>query len=357
MKRIKAFVILFVMAFTIPSYSQQKGIAEGRLINRTDPSMIAHGVRLDVIEMGGGMNIIKTAITGSSGKFHIEGLPEDRRLIVRANYKNAHYHSPLTFDNGKAYAEITVYEPTTSMKDIEVGESFLAFQIVGDQLKSLETITFNNKTSPPKTYTVPEGTFRVSKSPGIIEPPQISITAPDATMPVVQPALESADGKSYYTLYPLKPGVSSFEVQQLLPYQNRNYRYVKRFYLDIKSIKIGVLPQDLMLSGNGVSKIQTDSQNNFSLYAGPPIKEGAEVVWDFSGGTIVPETSTPESAEEPKVIAMPNVVDRNAVMIGSLLLLGFILVLWYAYNKSSPLRVSSSESKTPKQNGNPKRKS
>ena len=90
----------------------------------------------------------------------------------------------------------------------------MAFQIVGDQLQSLETITFNNKTKPPRTLMNPEGNFRFSKAPGIMDLPHVRVTAPGSSMPLVQAPLESADGQSYYSLYPLKPGITTFEVQQ-----------------------------------------------------------------------------------------------------------------------------------------------
>jgi hypothetical protein len=152
-------------------------------------------------------------------------------------------------------------------------------------------------------------------------------------MPLVQSALESADGKSYYSQYPLRPGVTKFEVQQLLPYSNKNYRFVKTFYHDIGALNIGVIPQDMVLSGPGLTKLQTDTQRNFSVYASAPIKAGTDVVWEFSGGTPVPETEEGQPASgEPQVTAMPNAVGRSAFIIGPLLLLGFVLVLWYAFN-------------------------
>ena len=124
----------------------------------------------------------------------------------------------LTMDaTGRASADIEVYEPTTSMKDIRVERAQMAFQLAGDQLRSLETLTFNNQTKPPRTFASPEGAFRISKSAGIMEIPQIRVTAPGSSMPVVQPALESADGQSYYSQYPLRPGTTTFEVQQTLP--------------------------------------------------------------------------------------------------------------------------------------------
>ena len=343
MKKTHIPLLLFLLA-TVPSaHPQQKGIAEGRITNLTDPSIVAAGVELEVIELGGGMSILKSATTDASGKFRIEGLPEDRRLMIRATYKGANYHGQLTFNAGKATAEISVYEPTTSMKDIDVEAVRMGFQLVGDQLKSLETVTFNNKTRPPKTFTSPEGNFRVSKPPGILEPPQIRVTAPGSSLPLVQSALESADGKSYYSLYPLRPGVTTFEVQQLLPYTNKSYKYVKRFYQDVRSIDIGVTPQDLVVSGSGLSRAQTDSQRNFAVYVSKPVKAGTEVAWTFSGGTAVPEAAAPQEAPqgaaqgtggEAEVTAVPNDVGRNALIIGPLLLMGFVLVLWYAFNHS-----------------------
>ena len=333
MKILRFPILLLWFAFLPIVYPQQKGVVEGRLIDRTDSSIVARGVELEVIELGAGMSIIRVDKTDSSGRFRIEGLPENSRLMIRANYKGANYHSQFTFDHaGKATVEIEVYEPTTSMKEIEVEGIQMAFQVEGDRLKSLETVAFNNKTKPPRTFTSPEGNFRISKPPGILEPPEIRVTAPGSSLPLVQSALESADGQSYYSLYPLRPGVTTFEVQQLLPYANRSYTYVKKFYEDAGPIDIGVIPQDLVLSGKGLTKIQTDAQRNFSVYLSEPVKAGSVVEWTFTGGTPVAEQATSESAEEPAITAMPNEIERNALIIGPLLLLGFILILWYAFN-------------------------
>ncbi len=339
MKKIQILIILFWLAFLPWAFSQHKGVLEGRLINLTDPSIVARDVELEVIELGGGMSVIKAASSDASGKFRIEGLPEDQRLMIRANYKGANYHAQVAFTAGNAHVEIGIYEPTTSMKDIQVESDTMAFQVIGDQLKSLETVTFNNKTKPPRTFTSPEGKFRISKPSGIIEPPQLRVTAPGSSMPLVQSALESADGKSYYTLYPLRPGITRFEVQELLPYSNKRYTYVKRFYQDAGSIDVGVIPEDLALSGKGLTKLQTDSQKNFSVYASGQAKAGTEVVWELSGGTPVPEAASPETespgaSDEPEVKAMPNIIGRNALIIGPLLLMGFVLVLWYAFNRT-----------------------
>jgi hypothetical protein len=348
MKNYRFSIFLFWIAILPAAYPQQKGTAEGRLINRTDPSIIARGVELEVIELGAGMSIIKTASTDSSGKFRIEGLPQNQRLMIRATYQGANYHSQLSLDTaGRASVDIEVFESTTSMKDIHVEGMRMGFQLAGNQLRSLETITFNNKTNPPRTFAGPEGSYRISKPAGIVELPQIRVTAPGSSMPVIQPALESADGQYYYSLYPLRPGVTIFEAQQTLPYANQRYTYNKKFYQDIGSIDIGVTPQDMLLLGQGLSKIQTNSKENFAVYMSAPIKAGSEIAWTFSGGTPVADSQPSETAGEPRVEAMPDAISRNAPIVGPLLLMGFILVLWYAYNRyqGGPQKSGGSQSR------------
>jgi hypothetical protein len=327
--------ILFLWSVLLPAaFAQQKGIVEGKVLNRTNPSAIARNVDLEVLGLGEGMSILKSAVTDAAGGFRIAGLPEDQRLMVRANYKGVNYHAMLTSSAGTAKVEIEVYEPTTSMKDIRVEDVTIAFQLMGGQLRSLETVTFNNKTTPPRTFASPEGNFRISKPPGLLEPPSLRVTAPGSSMPLVQSALESADGNSYYSLYPLRPGITKFEAQLLLPYGNRSFRYVKTFYQDLGSVNIGVIPADMVLSGQGLAKIQTDAQRNFSVYASAAVKAGTEYVWEFSGGTPVPETESAAASGEAEVTAMPNAIGRNLLIIGPLLLLGFVLVLWYAFSRS-----------------------
>ena len=329
-------VFISIAVLATAAYSQPKGFVEGRVINRTDPAILADGVPLEVVGLMGGMSITKSANADASGKFRIEGLPESEPLMIRANYKGANYHARLHFNEaGKAGVELEVYEPTNSMSGIEVDGIQMAFEAVGGQLISVETISFNNKTSPPRTYVNPQGSVRVSKAPAIIEMPRIRVTAPGSTMPVVQSALESPDGQSYYSQYPLRPGITTFEIQQILPYQNRSYTYTKKFFQDVSALSIGVIPKDMALSGQGLSKIQTDLDKNFSVYTGPAVKAGSEVTWNFSGGTVVEETRPSLDAEgESNVTVTPNAVSRNALIIGPLLLAGFILVLWYAFNFS-----------------------
>jgi hypothetical protein len=331
MKRIPILILLVCLALLPAAYPQQNGIAEGRLVNLTDPSIVPRNVEFEIIELEGGMNVIKSAKTDASGRFRIEGLPENQRLMIRADYKGANYYTQMTFTNGKANVELGVYEPTTSMKDIVVEDVSIAFQVVGEKLNSLETVIIDNRTNPPRTFASPEGNFRISKPPGILEPPNLRVTAPGSTMPLVQSALESADGKSYYSLYPLRPGKTTFEVQLSLPYANKHYTYVKEFSQDIPKLNIGVLPQDVVLTGTGLSKIQTNSQSNFSVYSSVPVKAGTQVVWEFSGGTPVPAAAPTAGEGEAQITAMPNAVGRNTLIIGPLLLMGLVLVLWYAY--------------------------
>jgi hypothetical protein len=345
MKKIFRFWILFCLAGIPAAYSQQKGVVEGKLIDGTDPSIIPRYVELDVVELGSGMNVIRTTETDAEGKFRIEGLPENGRLMIRAIYKDVNYHSQFSMDaSGKAHVDIEVFEPTTSTKGIQVESARMAFQMVGEQLQSLETISFNNATKPPRALMNPEGNFHFSKPPGITEVPRMRVTAPGSSMPLVQAPLESADGKSYYSLYPLKPGITTFEVQQVLPYANRNYTYTIKFYNDIASMDIGVSPMDMTLSGQGLSKVSVDSQQNYAIYRSAPIKAGSEVTWTFSGGTPVTASSSPQTAENSRVEAVPDVIGRNALVIGPLLLMGLILVLWYSFNQmtNAPQKTAGS---------------
>ncbi len=326
-------MVLIWLMFLAAAYPQQKGVVEGRVVNGTDPSIIARSIELDLVELGAGMNIVKTTTTDSAGRFRLEGLPESGRLMIRAIYRDVNYHSQFSMDaSGRANVEIEVFEPTPSMEGIKIASAGIAFQIVGDQIQSLETITFNNSTKPPRTLMRPEGNYRFFKPAGIAEIPKIRVTAPGSRMPVIQAALESADGQSYYSLYPLKPGITTFEVQRLLPYADRKYLYAGKIYQDIASLNIGVNPADLTLAGQGLSKVSTDAAKNFAIYRSEFLKAGSEIAWTFSGGTAAP-ASTAETSEESSIKALPGIVGRKALVVGPLVLMGLVLVLWYALSR------------------------
>jgi hypothetical protein len=330
------------------AHSQGRGVVEGRLVNGTDASKIPANVEIDVVGLGGGMSVLKSTVSDASGNFRIEGLPTDSPLMIRANYASVNYHGRISFDSsGKAKVQVEIFEPTTSMKGVTLEGIRMAFQLTGDHLRSLESHTFRNETKPPRTYMNMDGNFRFSKTPGISEPPKLSVTGPGSAMPLVQSPLESSDGESYYSLYALRPGVTSFEVEQNLHYENGTYTYRKKFFHDAASFQIGVIPQDMKLEGEGLAKIQTDTQRNFAVYSGGPVEAGTEVVWTFSGGTPVEPERPAGGGGESKIEPMATTVGRNALIIGPLLLMGFIVVLWYAFNRiqSNPSGTQDSRSR------------
>jgi len=324
-------ILLALLLVSTPALKAQgTGVVEGKLVNRTSPSIIGSNVELDVVGLGGGMSILKSSKTDAAGKFRIDGLPTDVPLMIRASYKSVNYHGRVSFEAaGKAVVEIPIYETTISMTGVRVEEVRLGFQLSGDRLHALETCSFNNESSPPRSVMNMQGDFRFSKPEGILEPPWLSVTSPGSAMPLTQSALESADGQTYYSLFPLRPGVTTFEVDEELPYKDKTYTFRKKFYYDVSGYQIGVIPQDMTLSGEGLTRVQTDAQRNFSVYSGGPVKAGTEIVWTLSGGTPVVEPE-PAQGGETRVKPMPTIIGRNSLILGPLLLLGFIVVLWYA---------------------------
>jgi hypothetical protein len=332
-------VLLSLLVLAAPLFSsrllvmgQGSGMIEGKLINGTNPASGCADVQLDVVALATGMSTLKSTKSDPSGKFRMDGLPTDQPMMVRADYKSVTYFSRVTFDaGGRANVTIEVYEPTSSAAAVTVEDVRMAFQAAGEQLRTLELYSFNNATKPPQAFVNPEGNFRFSKAPGILEVPRASVTAPGSTMPLTQSPLESADGQSYYLTYPLRPGVTTFEVDEILPYKDRSYTYRRKFYHDLKPFEIGVVPADMTLSGEGLVKLQADTKENFSVYRSGPIKAGTEVTWTFTGGTPVLETAAGGApGQEPRIMPTPNAVGRNALIFGPLLLMALIAGLWYA---------------------------
>jgi len=334
MRRPVAFLLIVLMRCAVPAlWAQGSGVVEGRVVNGTDARIAAAGVDLDVIGLGGGMTVLKSAVTDPSGRFRIEGLPTGPPLMIRANYQSVNYHSRFSLDaSGKASVEVEVFEATTSMKDIRVEGVRLGFQLDGDHLRAVETYSFVNETKPKKTFSSNRGSFRFTKPAGIAEPPRLSAQGPGAPMPLTQTPLESADGQSYYSLYALRPGTTTFELDYVLPYHDRTYTYRKNFYQDVDFFQIGVIPQDVAVTGEGLKRIQVDVAKNFAVYTGGPLKAGSEMAVTFAGGTPTAAGESSEGSAEPRIRPMPTSVGRYTPIVGPLLLMVFIVVLWYAYN-------------------------
>jgi len=350
MKNLRFCLILIWLAAAATAYGG--GIAEGRLVNRTDPAIAAGNTELEVLALSNGMDIIKTAMTDARGMFRIEELPDAAHLMLRAIYKGVNYHGMLRFDaDGKARLELEVYESTTSMKDIRVESANIAVQLEGDvdgnHLHAVETFVVVNSAKPPRVYVNPEGSFRVSKAPGILEPPRVMITAPGSEMPLAQAALESADGESYYSLYPLRPGGTIFEFHQTLPYTDSKYVYEKKFFHDIPEFPVGVIPLDMTLSGGSLKKTEEHAAENFAVYTAAAAAAGDTAAWTFTGGTPFTAMEHEHEWDETTIIAMDGFVGRNALLIGSTILAIFLITLWFTSNRLS--RGSEPEARTPRE--------
>jgi hypothetical protein len=333
----KTFLLLSALWLLPFARAQGQGVVEGRVINGTNPAKVPAKLQLEVIKLGSGMSALTSAVTDAAGKFRIEGVPADAPLLIRAAYQSVNYYGQASFDAaGRAQLEIQIYEPTTSMQGIRLESVQIAFKLGNEGLRSLESYTFLNETQPSQSLVRADGNFRFSKAPGILEPPRIDVTGPGSSMPVTQAPLESADGQSYYSMYPLRPGSTTFDVAQALPYENQRYSYRKIFYQDTPALNIGVSPHDMTVTGAGLTKTQTDTTRDFAVYSTGPIKAGTEMVWTFSGGTPVAEAPASVPAAEPgagpRVQPMPTLIARNAMLLGPLMLIGFIVVLWYAQN-------------------------
>ena len=337
-----AVCLTLVLVSLSPARAQGSGVVEGKLVNGTDPRIVGSGVDLEIIRLGGGMTALKFGKTDSEGRFRIEGLPTDAPLLVRANYKSVNYHGKVDFgSSSQAKVEIEIYETTTSMKGIRIEDVRLGFKLEAEHLASLETCSFINETNPKKTFMSMEGNFRFSKAPGLESPPQMTVTGPGAAMPLKQPPLESADGQSYYSLYPLRPGKTRFELEQSLPYHDRSYTYRKKFYHDTPAYQIGVIPRDMEVKGDGLQRFHVDEKMNFAFYSGDPVKAGTEVAWVFAGGTPVPADAADDPGES-RIKPFPTEIGQRVLWIAPLLLMALIGVLWYAFN-NLPAKVSKSQ--------------
>ncbi|NWG14643.1 MAG: hypothetical protein HXY20_14035 [Acidobacteria bacterium] len=325
----------FLFLCRVIAHAQGRGIVEGKVVNGTDPSISCSSLEVEVVRPMGGMDTLKAEKTDAAGRFRIDGLPTDSMLMVRLNYRSVTYRAMVNFDGeGRARANIEVYETTASTKGISVEGLQLAFQLSGGRLRSIESHSINNATRPPRTFVSDKGSLRFSKAPGILEFPSVSVTAPGSSMPLRESPLESPDGRSYYLLYPLRPGVTSFQIEQSFPYTAGTYAYRKKFYHDVGTFQIGVIPADMTVQGEGLARVQTDEQRNFAVYRGGPIRAGTEVLWTFAGGTpAVDSASAGTSDRESRIRPMPNRIARNALVMGPLLLMAFIGVLWYAFSR------------------------
>jgi hypothetical protein len=176
----------------------------------------AAGDDVVLLKLGEGMDEAGRTQTDAKGKFSFK-LPEDDKSphLVRAIHQGVTYHRMAP--PGTTSVELEVYDAAKKVAGIDVVADIVRLQAEQGKLETVREFFVQNKSKPPRTqmndhnveFYIPEG--------ATIIPDSASATT-EGGNPLKSAPVPEAEKNRYSFIFPLRPGLTRFEVAYELPY-------------------------------------------------------------------------------------------------------------------------------------------
>jgi hypothetical protein len=289
--------ILLLCIFATAAHA---GTVTGIVRNGTNGNKPAAGVQVLLIQLQGGMQSVADVKTDAEGHYSIDNPAIGAGpMLIRAVYKGVNFHQPLT--PGTSTVDVTVYEPTTNAKAIQVPLRLLVFQPTGDKLMVGEEFSIQNNSNPPSAYYKQDGNFEFTLPPNA-EIDQVSTFGPSG-MPVKQGTIDKGKGK-YAIAYAFQPGQNGVRISYQVPYSGNQASIKEAATYDAQRVLL-VIPPTMQVSSPGFAAAGTEQ--GFNVFSKDTMKAGTTFDVAVSGTAPPPaEASAPASGGADQVNGRDN---------------------------------------------------
>lgn len=300
MKRL-ALISIFFLIFSLAAASQARnqqlpgaprsgpvrltGIATNGTTNKP-----AAGDDVVLLKPGQSMEEVGRAKVDSKGQFTLT-IPEDGMPIhaIRINHQKADFVRPVRA--GETNVTITVYDTAPAVEGVRVTDQSEVFQSEGTTLMGVELFTIENNSTPPKA----QPTFQFYLPDGAVLKDGQAFS--NDLMPVKRTPIPLDEKNKYEIRYPLRPGMTRFEVTYTIPYtgsiklNSKIATSAEKFYV--------VVPKSMTFNGSGSGFHPED----WPIEPGLPLdtnaiekpEAGKQLAYEISGSGKFPD-SPPQTA-------------------------------------------------------------
>ena len=230
--------ILVVLLCSICASGQ---VLRGTVTNGTTGKPAA-GDDVVLIRLEKGMDEEARTKTDGRGDFSLRAGDLNAPHLIRVRHQNVNYLEPLK--PRLSSTSITVYDSAGYVPQIGLLDQSQIYEAAGTTLRVIELLRFNNTSNPPVTQPnfglfLPEGAT-VQNAQAI---------APSG-MPIPSAPVPQGNNK-YSVLYPLRPGITQYELVYMLPY---NGSYKASPHIELPADKFFVVtPKSMQFSAHSTT--------------------------------------------------------------------------------------------------------
>jgi len=318
--------------------SASAGTVTGVIHNGTNGNAVAPGVDVILIQLQGGMQPVANTKSDDKGQYKFDNPAIGQGpMLIRAVYHGVMFHQPLV--PGHDTVDVTVYDPSSDSKIVNVGSRVIVFQPNGDRLVVGEEYSLQNQSQPPKAYFNEKGDFSFQVPEGS-QLSQVSSWGPSG-MPVVQGTIDHGKGK-YAIAYAFQPGDNGVRFSYQIPYPSNHADVRLSSDYSVGRVLLVAAPS---VQINSPGFMPAGTEQGFNLYTRDSVPSGLPFDVSVSGTAPPPQASQDQSQgqggndQDPtvnsrvneSVQALPNRLDSlRWIIIGgfaALFALG-VLMIW-----------------------------
>ncbi len=289
-----------VVASTLVGAQPRGGVLRVHLIDGTNGGE-GSAERVTLLRLGTEMTPVKElgAVSGrfEFTDFEVEG---ERPMLLQVTTSGVAYNQPVNFFRGyEADVEVTVYDAFDTWDDtlVEFTTSRFLYRREGDKLRVDKVFVVDNRTSPPRTFHDPNGTFRFNlPTDSLVELHSVSASSA-LGVPVPQQASPLPGGEGYVTKTAFKPGETQIAVSYEVRYTNSRYEVEGQAFHRLVELLVLVAPPDINIAAEDWEDLGVEPEGRFSAIRMRDVSAGTPLRFSLSGGSenareLVPRSSS-----------------------------------------------------------------
>ena len=300
------FAMVITAAAAVPQ--PRGGILTVELVNGTTGGP-GSGEKVTLYRLAGEMTPVQELGT-VSGRFEITEieLEGQRPMLLQVTSSGVNYNQTIDFGRGyEAQAEITVYDAFHEWDDavLEITTSRFLYRREGDKLLVDKVFVVENRSSPPRTYHNPDGTFRFNlPTDDLLSLHSVSASGASG-MPVPQPASPIATGPGYVTKTAFKPGETQIAISYEVGYAGGHYAVDMQSFFVVPELLVFLAPPDMNIEAEGWEILGVEPQGRFSAIRKSDVAAGDPIRFELSGGSPVAPDLVPSRSGSSGAAAAP----------------------------------------------------
>lgn len=309
---------------TIVEAQPRGGILRVNIVNGTSGEP-GTAEKVTLLRLGTEMTPVKE-LGPASGRFEITDfeVEGERPMLLQVTTAGVNYNQPVNFFRGyEADAEITVYDAFDTWDEavLEITTSRFLYRRENDRLRVDKVYVIENRTSPPRTYYDPEGTFRFDlPTDELVELHSVSASSA-LGVPVPQQASPLPDGGGYVTKTSFKPGDTEIAISYEVRYGDSGYAASWNAFHQMRELIVFVAPPDIVIDADDAwEDLGIEPQGRFAALRMRDVAPGTPIRFSLSGGSaeagqIVPSSSGGSGATPGSGAAQPSTAQRTITRI------------------------------------------